>query len=76
MQLADSYAIINLNIRKGAALSDTGLQEKGINIANEGTYGHNQRSENNPAGLPPQTGPVSNHLLNVVVEFVCTWEQR
>lgn len=49
---------------------------KGINIGNQGTYGHNERSEHNPAGLPPQTGPVSNHLLNVVVEFVCTWEQR
>lgn len=40
------------------------------------TYSHNEWSENNPAGLPPQTGPVANHFLNVVIEFVCTWNQR
>lgn len=34
------------------------------------TYGHDERRENNPAGLPPQTGPVADHFLNVVVELI------
>lgn len=69
--------IIKLNIRKWAAWRVTPVyKNKGMNIGNQGTYGHNERSENNPAGLPPHTGPVSNHFLNVVVEFVCTWEKR
>lgn len=39
------------------------------------TYSHDEWSENHPAGLPPQTRPVSNHFLNVVIELVGTYKR-
>lgn len=41
-------------------------------LPTDNTYSHDEWSENDPAGLPPQTGPVANHFLNVVIEFVHT----
>lgn len=35
-------------------------------------YRHNQRGECDPAQLPPNAGLVSNHLLNIAVEFIDT----
>lgn len=49
---------------------------KSCALARDDTYGHDERSENHPAGLPPQTGPVSDHFLNVVIELVGTCKRK
>lgn len=36
------------------------------------TYANDERGEHHPAQLPPYTGSVANHLLDVVVELVHT----
>lgn len=38
------------------------------------THADNERGEHDPAHLPPYTGLVANHLLDVVVELVHTCE--
>lgn len=38
------------------------------------THADDERGEHDPAQFPPYTGLVANHLLDVVVELVHTWE--
>lgn len=37
-------------------------------------YRHNDWGEEGPAELPPDTGPGANHLLDVVIESVDTYD--
>lgn len=41
-----------------------------------GTHADDERGEHHPAHLPPDAGPVANHLLDVVVELVHTCETK
>ena len=45
-------------------------------LTTDNTYSHNEWSENDPAELPPHTGLVANHFLNIVIEVVHTWKHR